>query len=102
MTILVFILVLSLLVIIHEAGHFLLAKKHGVKVHEFGFGYPPKLIKLFHWRGTDFTFNHSYSCRCRRGYSPHSDPFNVWRRQIEPTDCSRKDIAFSYRLGGGF
>lgn len=57
MTILVFILVLSLLVIIHEAGHFLLAKKHGVKVHEFGFGYPPKLIKLFHWRGTDFTFN---------------------------------------------
>lgn len=49
-----------------------------------------------------FTFNPSYSCRCRRGYSPHSDPFNVWRRQIEPTDYSRKDIAFSYRLGGGF
>jgi hypothetical protein len=53
-------------------------------------------------RGTNFTFNHSYSCRCRRGYSLFSDPHNEWRRQIEPADYSRKDIAFSYRLGGGF
>lgn len=49
-----------------------------------------------------FTFNPSYSCRCRRGYSLFSDPFNEWRRQIEPADHSRRNIAFSYRLGGGF
>lgn len=53
-------------------------------------------------QGTDFTFKPVYSCRTRRGYSLFSDPHNEWRRQIEPTDCSRKDIAFSYRLGGGF
>jgi hypothetical protein len=53
-------------------------------------------------QGTNFTFNPSYSCRCRRGYSLFSDPFNEWRPQIETDDYSRKDIAFSHRLGGGF
>ncbi|MEK9135026.1 MAG: M50 family metallopeptidase [Patescibacteria group bacterium] len=32
------------LLIIHELGHFILAKKFGVKVEEFGVGYPPRLI----------------------------------------------------------
>jgi len=32
------------LLIIHELGHFLLAKKFGVKVEEFGIGYPPRLF----------------------------------------------------------
>jgi regulator of sigma E protease len=57
MTTLIFILILSFLVIIHELGHFWLAKKNGVKVHEFGFGYPPKIAKLFRWKKTDFTLN---------------------------------------------
>ena len=34
---------LSLLVFIHELGHFLTAKKFGIKVTEFGFGFPPRL-----------------------------------------------------------
>jgi len=42
-TILVFILNLSVLVLIHEAGHFFVAKKLGVKVEEFGFGFPPRV-----------------------------------------------------------
>ncbi len=32
------------LVVIHEFGHFLLAKRFGVKVEEFGIGYPPRLF----------------------------------------------------------
>jgi regulator of sigma E protease len=43
-TLLVFMLMLSLLVMIHELGHFLSAKKFGVKVEEFGFGLPPRAI----------------------------------------------------------
>lgn len=39
-TALVFLLVLSVLVLIHEAGHFFVAKKLGIKVEEFGFGLP--------------------------------------------------------------
>lgn len=43
-TILLFIIVLSLLVFVHEFGHFLVAKKMGMKVEEFGFGFPPRLV----------------------------------------------------------
>src|SRR3989304_8463614 len=43
-TILVFLLILSVLVLIHEAGHFFVARKFGIKVEEFGFGFPPRLF----------------------------------------------------------
>lgn len=39
-TLLVFLLILSILVLIHEAGHYFVAKKFGIKVEEFGFGFP--------------------------------------------------------------
>lgn len=51
------ILVLSLLILLHEIGHFLVARMFGVKVEEFGIGLPPKAIKLFTWWDTDFTLN---------------------------------------------
>ncbi len=37
---LIFLLILSVLVLIHEAGHFFVAKKLGIRVEEFGFGLP--------------------------------------------------------------
>ncbi len=40
LTALVFLLILSVLVLIHEAGHYFTAKKFGIKVEEFGFGFP--------------------------------------------------------------
>lgn len=43
MTVLIFFLVLSVLVLIHELGHFLVARKNGVWVEEFGFGLPPRI-----------------------------------------------------------
>jgi len=42
-SILVFILVLSLLVLVHEFGHYIVARLGGVWVEEFGFGLPPRL-----------------------------------------------------------
>ncbi len=42
-TAVVFVLIFSLLVLIHEFGHFTMAKKAGIKVEEFGFGLPPRL-----------------------------------------------------------
>lgn len=44
MFILVFILTILILVVIHELGHFLAAKKFNIKVLEFGFGLPPRVI----------------------------------------------------------
>ncbi len=45
-TIVIFILVLGLLVLVHEFGHFIVAKKSGMNVEEFGFGFPPRLIGI--------------------------------------------------------
>ena len=43
LTLVTFLVVLSILVLVHEGGHFLAAKRTGVKVEEFGLGYPPRL-----------------------------------------------------------
>lgn len=51
------IFLFGLLLFIHEAGHFVMARLTGVKVEEFGFGFPPRLRKLFTWQGTEFTLN---------------------------------------------
>lgn len=52
-----FVLVLSFLVVIHELGHFVVARLAKVKVEEFGLGYPPRAKKLFTRMGTVFTLN---------------------------------------------
>jgi len=39
-----FIIVLGILVFVHELGHFLVAKRLGVKVERFSLGFPPKMI----------------------------------------------------------
>jgi regulator of sigma E protease len=43
-TIVTFIIILSILVLAHEFGHFITARLSGVKVEEFGLGYPPKIF----------------------------------------------------------
>jgi regulator of sigma E protease len=43
LTVIIFIVMLSVLVLIHEAGHFFVAKRMGIKVEEFGLGLPPKI-----------------------------------------------------------
>ncbi len=45
MYIFLFALGISLLILAHEAGHFSMAKKFGLLVEEFGFGFPPRLFK---------------------------------------------------------
>jgi len=45
-TIIIFLIVLSVLVLVHELGHFAVAKWSGMKVEEFGFGFPPRLFAI--------------------------------------------------------
>lgn len=56
LTLLLFLLVLGLLVAVHEFGHFWTARRLGIAVEEFGFGFPPRLIG---WRrgGTLYSLN---------------------------------------------
>lgn len=44
MAILTFLVVLVALILVHEWGHFIAAKKTGMRVDEFGVGFPPKLF----------------------------------------------------------
>lgn len=48
-TIIGFLLIFGLLIFVHELGHFLVARRNGVKVEEFGFGLP-LLPKIFSYR----------------------------------------------------
>lgn len=42
----VFFAVLAVLVLVHEFGHFLAARRRGVRIEEFGFGFPPRLFSV--------------------------------------------------------
>lgn len=44
MTAIIFIVVLAILILVHELGHFICAKKTGIRVDEFGLGFPPLAI----------------------------------------------------------
>lgn len=55
--VLTLMLALFPLVLIHEFGHFLLAKLNRIRVEEFGIGFPPRLVRLFRADGTDYTIN---------------------------------------------
>lgn len=57
MTALLVIVIFVLLIVVHEFGHFLVAKLTGVKVEEFGVGYPPRAFLLGTFRGTEYTIN---------------------------------------------
>lgn len=55
-TAVVFFIILSILVLIHELGHFLVARWIGVKVEEFGLGLPPRIIGK-KWKGIIWSIN---------------------------------------------
>jgi regulator of sigma E protease len=52
-----FVVVFAGIILLHELGHFIVARLLGIDVDEFGIGFPPRLVKLFRWKGTDFTLN---------------------------------------------
>ncbi len=56
MSILIFLAVLFVLVLVHELGHFWTAKKVGMRVDEFGIGFPPKVASITKG-GTEYSLN---------------------------------------------
>ena len=56
-SIIAFIVVFSIVVLVHELGHFLAARRAGVKVYEFSIGFPfsPKIFTFFKHKETEFT-----------------------------------------------
>ncbi len=54
---LVFVALLGGLVFVHELGHAVAALLCGVRVREFGLGFPPRLLRLGAWRGIELSLN---------------------------------------------
>lgn len=68
-TILIFVLVLGLLIFVHELGHFLTARRNGIKAEEFGFGFPPR---IFGFVFDDFTKKFRWVKGDEEVVSPHT------------------------------
>jgi regulator of sigma E protease len=55
--VILFIAILAILVLVHELGHFFVARRAGVRVHEFGVGFPPRVKVLKNDGETLYTLN---------------------------------------------
>lgn len=56
MSVIIFLIILAILILVHEFGHFIVAKKSGIRVDEFGLGFPPKIFSK-KWGSTLYTLN---------------------------------------------
>ncbi len=57
MSVLIFIVVIVVLIVVHEFGHFVVAKWTGMRVDEFGLGFPPRAMIIADIGGTKYTLN---------------------------------------------
>ncbi len=57
MEVLIFVIVIIALIVVHEFGHFVAAKLSGMRVDEFGIGYPPRALTIGKWGETEYTLN---------------------------------------------
>jgi len=55
-TVAAFIGILVILVLVHELGHYIVAKRAGITVEEFGIGFPPRITSVV-WHGTRYSLN---------------------------------------------
>src|SRR5687767_15593945 len=55
-TVAAFIAILVVLVLVHELGHYIVAKRAGITVEEFGIGFPPRIASVT-WHGTRYSLN---------------------------------------------
>ena len=55
-TIVIFFIMLAVLVLVHELGHFLVAKRNGVTAEEFGFGFPPRIVGIYRDKNNKLKF----------------------------------------------
>ena len=44
--VIIFVVILGVLVFVHELGHFLMARRNGIRAQEFGFGLPPRIVGI--------------------------------------------------------
>ena len=85
LTIVAFILIFGLLIFVHEFGHFFMAKRQGIKVEEFAFGYPPRI------------WSKKYK---ETLYSINAIPLGGYVRMLGEEDSSNNPRSFSQKSAG--
>lgn len=93
MTIIVFIIVLAILILVHEAGHFFAAKWSGMRVDEFGLGFPPRAFG-YTPDGSETTYS--------LNWLPFGGFVQIFGENLEAVDDDHpdKDRAFSQQSVG--
>ncbi len=103
-TVVSLVVALSILVFVHELGHYLAAKLSKVVVEEFGFGYPPRLFTFWHTKGKavidgkeviiprDFALPKELVSGSRVHYRSEPDAKDrqvlTWLEEVDPDDPS--------------
>ncbi|HAR95611.1 MAG TPA: peptidase M50 [Deltaproteobacteria bacterium] len=98
-----FIVVFSLVVLIHEFGHFIVARLAGVKVYEFSIGFPfsPRLCTLYRHRETEFTLRllplGGFVSFSQEGHDEGEEFFQVprWKQAMIMSSGSLFNVAFA-------
>jgi regulator of sigma E protease len=98
----VFLLMLSILVVLHEAGHFLLARWNGVRVNDFAVGFGPTLVKWTSPRsGTNYRINLlPIGGYCAMQGEDGKTSEAEQQREFRATAGGQTDAAFSGQSGG--
>jgi len=71
MTIIIFLLIITFVMFVHELGHYIAAKQAGIVVTEFGLGYPPRLWKFWQGKGSISLDNQEFPIN-RKTNVPHN------------------------------
>src|SRR5665213_3504216 len=98
-TVVIFLLVLTVLVFVHELGHYLVARRNGVRVEVFSIGFGPELFGWNDRAGTRWKF----SAVPLGGYVKmfgDADPMSMPGDQIAAMTAAEREVAFHHkRLG---
>lgn len=84
MTVILFIIVLAILVFAHELGHFLAAKSIGVRVDEFGIGFPPR---AYSWKPKNSETTYSIN------WIPFGGFVKIFKEDEDTKGLSREELA---------
>lgn len=104
-SILAFLLVFTIVVLVHESGHFIAARKTGVKAYEFSIGFPfsPRIATLFRHGETEFTLRLlplggfvSFSKDAEEGTARQFLSEKRWKRFVIASAGSVFNIAFAF------
>ena len=100
-TLITFIVVFGLLIFLHELGHFLTARKFGVRVEEFGFGLPPRMGGVIKENGKWKIVGSSYKSDRATIYSLNWIPFGGFVKMYgEEGDHAKDSDSFAAQPAG--